>query len=217
MDKPMAGRMRLYYDCTMMPRKACFVARHIDAPVDFVRVHLGKGENRAPAFRALNPNGKVPVLVDGDVTLWESDAIMVHLANRVGSDIWPAAPLDQVEVLRWLSWAAHEFNPQAGTLYFEHVIRSDFGLGPVDDTVEAAAQKRVRKGLAVLEAHLAGRDMLVGSGLTVADVAVAITFPYADRAGIPLAEFPAVRRWHDRLSLIDAWLAPFPQVPASAA
>lgn len=212
MDALSPGRMRLYYDHTMMPRKVCFVARHLAIPLDYVRVHLGKGENHAPEFRALNPNGKVPVLVDGDMTLWESDAIMVHLAQRAGSDLWPAAPRDQVEVLRWLSWAAHEFNPQTGTLYFEHVIRSDFGLGPVDAAVEAAALKRVHKGLAVLEAHLAGREMLVGQGLTVADVSVAAAFPYAARAGIPLDDYPAVQRWNRRLSQNEAWGAPFPAV-----
>lgn len=204
-------RMQLHFAETMMPRKACFVARHLDAPIDFIRVDLGKGEHKAPAFRALNPNTKVPLLVDGDLALWESDAIMLHLALGAGSDLWPSDPRGQVEAQRWLSWAAHEFNPQAGTLYFEHIIRPMFGLGDVDTEAEAAALARTRKGLAVLDGHLANRDFLLGSLLSLADISVAITFPYAPRAKIPLGDYPAVARWNERLRALAHWDHPFPE------
>jgi glutathione S-transferase len=204
--------MRLHYAETLVPRKACFVARHLDAPVDFIRVDLGKGEHKAPAFRALNPNGKVPLLVDGDLALWESDAIMMHLALGMGSDLWPVDPRAQVEVQRWLSWAAHEFNPQAGTLYFEHVIRPMFGMGEVDGEAEAAALARTRRGLQILDAHLAERNFILGLSLSLADVSVAVTFPYAGKANIPLGDYPAVARWNDRLRALAHWDAPFPQV-----
>jgi glutathione S-transferase len=204
-------RMQLHFAETMMPRKACFVARHLDAPVHFIRVDLGKGEHKLPAFRALNPNAKVPLLVDGDLALWESDAIMLHLAVGAGSDLWPSDPRGQVEVQRWLSWAAHEFNPQAGTLYFEHVIRPMFGLGDVDAEAESAALARTRKGLAMLDAHLANRDFLLGSRLSLADVSVAITFPYAPKAKIPLGDYPVVTRWNERLRALAHWDHPFPE------
>ena len=95
--------MKLYYAETMNPRKACAVAKYLGSPVEYVRVDLSRGEHRTPAFLAENPNGKVPVLVDGDVHLWESTAIMAHLAVKAGSDLWPADAASQVEVLRWLS------------------------------------------------------------------------------------------------------------------
>ncbi len=207
-------RMQLHFAETMMPRKPCFVALHLEAPVDFIRVDLGKGEHKAPSFRALNPNGKVPLLVDGDLALWESDAIMMHLALRQGSDLWPSDPRGQVEVQRWLSWAAHEFNPQAGTLYFEHIIRPMFGLGAVDAAAEAAALARTRKGLALLDAYLANRDFLLGPRLSLADISVAITFPYAPKANIPLADYPAVARWNERLRGLRHWDDPFPAAGA---
>jgi glutathione S-transferase len=207
-------RMQLHFAETMMPRKACFVARHLDAPVDFIRVDLGKGEHKAPAFRALNPNAKVPLLVDGDLSLWESDAIMLHLSLATGSDLWPSDAGGQVEVQRWLSWAAHEFNPQAGMLYFEHVIRPMFGLGDVDTAAESAALARTRKGLALLDTHLESRDFLLGRRLSLADIAVAITFPYAPKANIPLGDYPAVARWNDRLRALRHWDEPFPAVAA---
>ena len=78
--------MKLFYSETLNPRKACAVAKYLGSPVEFVRVDLGKGEQRRPEFLAINPNGRVPALVDGDITLWEADAIMCHLARVAGSD-----------------------------------------------------------------------------------------------------------------------------------
>lgn len=209
--------MQLYYAETMMPRKACALARHLGLPVTFVPVDLGSGGHVTPEFRSLNPNAKVPVLVDGDLVLWEADAIMMHLAIRAGSPLWPSDPARQVEVMRWLSWAAHEFNPKAGTLYFEHIIRPKFGMGPVDQDAEAEAIKGCRRYLKVLDRHLADRDFLLGKDLTIADFSAAVTLPWAEEARIPLADFAAVRRWHDRLMQLPAWREPFPAGAAEAA
>ncbi|WP_439573769.1 glutathione S-transferase family protein [Phreatobacter sp.] len=209
--------MQLYYSDTMMPRKVCALARHLGSPVTYIAVDLGAGGHKAPDFLAMNPNGKVPVLVDGDLVLWESDAIMMHLAARAGSPLWPAAADRQVEVMRWLSWAAHEFNPKTGTLYFEHVIRPYFGLGPVDAAAEASAIKACRRHLGLLDSHLGDRAYLLGPDLTIADFSVAVTLPWAEKARIPVTDFPAVSRWHDRLMQLDAWRDPFPKAAAAAA
>ena len=121
--------MKLYYAETLNPRKACAVARYLDAPVEFVHVDLRTGEQRQPPFLSINPNGKVPVLEDGEKRIWEANAIMGYLARAAGSDLWPHGDR-QIEVLRWLSWDAHHFTRHAGTLYFEYVIKPIFGMGP---------------------------------------------------------------------------------------
>jgi glutathione S-transferase len=92
--------MKLHYAETMNPRKACAVAKYLGSPVQYIRMDLSRGEHRTPEFLALNPNGKVPLLVDGDMQLWESTAIMAHLAVKAGSDLWPSDAARQVEVLR---------------------------------------------------------------------------------------------------------------------
>ena len=206
--------MKLYYFETLNPRKACAVARYLDAPVEYVRVDLGKGENRTPEFLAINPNGKVPVLSTNGTALWEANAIMCYLARSSGSDLWPADDRD-IEVMRWLSWDAHHFTRHAGALHFEHVIKAMFGLGEPDPAAVDEAMGFVKRFAAVLDGHLSGRTYLVGDALTVADFAVAATLPYAERARIPLHEFPAVERWHDRLNELEAWREPFP-APAIA-
>lgn len=209
--------MKLYYAETMMPRKVCAVAKLLDSPIDYAYVDLGKGEHRTPAFRAMNPAGKVPVLRDGDLTLFEADAIAMHLAVKAGSDLWPSDPARQVEVQRWLSFAAHELNPQTGTLYFEHVIKPHFGMGPVDADAEVAAIKAAKRHLSVLDGRLATSRWLAGEGLTIADIAAGITLPWAQKANIPLADFAHVSRWHDDLSRLKGWLDPWPERAAAAA
>lgn len=201
--------MKLYYAHTLNPRKVCALARHLDAPVEFIHVDLGKGEHKTPEFLAINPNGLVPALTDGEQSVWESNAIMAHIAERMGSDLWPR-DARQMDILRWLSWDAQHFSRYGGDLYFEYCIKTPFGLGAVDDGAVAQAQKYFRVYARVLDDHLRNRKYLVGDKLTIADFAVAIALPYADQAHIPLAEFANVKRWHDRLNELPAWREPFP-------
>jgi glutathione S-transferase len=207
--------MKLYYAETLNPRKACAVAKYLNAPVEFVHVDLGKGENRTPEFLALNPNGKVPVLETGERSLWEANAFMCYLARITGSDLWPNDDR-QIEVMRWLSWESWHFTRHAGTLYFQHIIKPAFGMGDPDPAVVEEATGFFKRFAAVLNDHLSGRACLVGDALSVADFAVAVALPYAEDARIPLAEFPEIRRWHARLCELPAWVEPFPGLRAAA-
>lgn len=207
--------MKLYYAETLNPRKACAVAKYLNAPVEFVHVDLTKGEQRKPSYLAINPNGKVPALEDGEHRIWESNAIMCHLARAAGSDLWPNDGR-QAEVLRWLSWDAHHFTQHAGTLYFEHIIKPVFSLGPPDQVATKQATGYVLQYGHILNEHLRGRAYLLGDVLTIADFALAVTLPYAERAKIPIKEFPEVQRWHGRLNELAAWREPFPKVIAAA-
>lgn len=208
--------MKLFYCETLNPRKACAVARHLHSPVEFVRVDLPRGEHRKPRFLAINPNGKVPVLQDGDWSLWEANAIMCHLSNLARADLWPH-DARQVDVMRWLSWDAHHFTRHTGTLWFEHMIKPQIGMGEPDAAVVEAATTQFHASARLLDAHLAARAYLVGERLSVADFAVAAALPDADASRIPLGDYPSIQRWHDRLSELDAWRSPFPERPAVAA
>jgi glutathione S-transferase len=201
--------MKLYYSDVLSPHKACAVARYLKSPVEFIYLDLVKGEQQSPAYLAINPNGKVPTLVDGERVIWEADAVRCHLAERAGSDLWPGDIDRQIEVIRWLSWNAQHFYRHGGALYFEHIIKPRFGLGPPDPAAVDEALSGFRRFAAVLNGHLADRQWLVGNGLTVADFSVAVVLPHADQARMPLDEFPEMRRWHDRLCEFDAWREPF--------
>ncbi|HET7162308.1 MAG TPA: glutathione S-transferase family protein [Rhodanobacteraceae bacterium] len=207
--------MKLYWSDVLSPRKVCAVAKYLQSPIEYAYLDLGRGEHKTPEYLALNPNGKVPTLVDGALTLWEADAIMCHLAARCDSDLWPQ-DARQIEVIRWLSWELAHLYPHVGALYFEYVIKPRFRLGDADPRAVAQAQDEFRKYAKILDNHLHDRRWLVGDAITVADFAVAIALPYAERAHIPLHEFPAVQRWHDRLNELDAWREPFPALAEAA-
>lgn len=208
--------MKLYWSDVLSPRKACAVAKYLQSPVEYVYLDMGRGEHKTPEYLALNPNGKVPTLVDGTRSLWEADAIMCHLAARSDSELWPQDSR-QIDVVRWLSWASQHFNRAAGNLYFEYIIKPRFKIGPVDADAVAQTQNQFREHAAVLDARLATRRWLVDDTLTVADFSTAITLPYASEAHIPLDEFPAIRGWHERMNELEAWREPFPARAAVAA
>jgi glutathione S-transferase len=202
--------MRLYYSDVLAPRKVCALAKYLKAPVEYVYLDLPKGEHKTPSYLALNPNGKVPTLHDGDKVLWEADAILCHLSRHAGADLWPDDGR-QIEVISWFSWNSQHFIKSGGTLYFELVIKKRFGIGPPDSAAVERAIRGFRAQADVLNKHLKNRKWLVGERLSVADFSVAVTLPYAQQALMPIDDFPEVRRWHDQLNAFDAWREPFPQ------
>ncbi len=208
--------MKLYYFETINPQKACAVAKYLNSPVEFVRVDLAKGEHKTSAYLAINPNGKVPALVDGQVSIWESNAIMCHLARVAKSDLWPADGAKQIEVLKWLTWNSEHFTRHAGSLYFNYIIKPKFSLGEPDTKAVQEATGFVKQFGAVLDDHLASRAYLLGDQLTVADFAVSVTLPFAAKIHLPLDGFKNIARWQSRLEELPAWREPFPEIRAAA-
>jgi len=207
--------MKLYWSDVLVPRKACAVAKYLESPVEYAYVDLGRGEQRSADYLALNPNGKVPTLVDDERVLWEADAIMCYLAGRCDSDLWPQ-DARQVEVIRWFSWDLQHFTAHAGALYFEYVIKSRFHLGEADPAEAKRATEEWCRSATVLDNHLRDRRWLVGDSITLADFAVAVALPHAEHARIPLKAYPAIARWHARMNEIDAWREPFPTLAVAA-
>lgn len=208
--------MKLYYFETLNPRKACAVARYLGSPVEFVRVDLSKGEQKAPGYLAINPNGKVPALTDGDARIWEANAIMAYLARAERSDLWPGDER-QIELTRWLSWNADHFTRHAGALYFQHIIKPLFLRAEPDPKAVEEATGFFKQFAQVLNDHLRGRRFLLGDTLTIADFSVAVTLPYAEKAKIPVGGFAEIERWHARLNELPAWREPFPVAKTAAA
>lgn len=199
--------MKLYYSDTLMPRVACAVARHVGAPVELVPVNLARGAQNQPEFLALNPNAKVPVLVDGEQHIWETDAIACYLARRFAPALWPE---DQVhEMVRWLSWNARHFTQAGGVLYFEYIIKGKYLRQEPSPRVVEMALGNFRKFAGVLDAHLHDRDFVLGPSITVADFAVATALPFAADAHLPLADFASVARWYERIAALPAWQRPY--------
>ena len=201
--------MKLYYFESPHPRVACAVAKHTGVPVEYVRVDLARGEQKSPDYLAIDPNGKVPALVDGDFTLWEAPAIACYIAAKAGSDLWPADERARLDILRWFNWGTAHFNRHAGTIWFERTLKRPLGLGEPDERAIGAATHFLDQFAPVLDTHLAKRDFLVGNRLSVADFHVAMFLGY-EAAGLPLAGLQNIARWYARLDELPAWREPFP-------
>jgi glutathione S-transferase len=199
--------MRLYYSHNSNPRLAVAVARHVQAPVEFVRA-APFAPDQIEFFRALNPNTRVPILVEQGAVLWEADAIACRLCQLTGSDFWPA-PARLPELLRWLSWTHQHFGPPASALYFEHVVKPTFTTERAAPSVLEAHEAAFRQFAEILNGQLKGRRWLIDDQLSYADFRVAFVFPYAARAGLPLGDYPEVQRLSNQLDALEAWRDPF--------
>jgi glutathione S-transferase len=170
--------------------------RLVDAPA-----HI----RRSDAFRALNPLQQIPVLQDGELTLSDSNAILVYLAKRYDADRrWlPEEAVAAAQVQRWLSIAAGEVMHGPGTAR----LIAQFGIE--DDPGRAG--RIATKLLGFMEDHLRGRSVLVGDHPTIADLACFSYVAHAPEGGLPLDPYPAVRAW---IAGIEA-LPFFKAMPAS--
>ena len=193
------------YDFAFSPncRKVRALAYELGIQLEFVSVDLPKGAQRAPAFLAINPNGRVPVLVDGDLVLWESIAILRYLATKAGGALVPTDPLAVAEVDRWVSWQLAHLGPAMSKVAFERVVKKVTGQGEPDEAAIAAGSAEFAKLTAILDGALRGRDYLAGS-LSIADFALAAHFSLAGTAGLDLAPYAHVSAWLSRVLSRDS-------------
>ena len=204
--------MKIYWIKAQAPRRVLALIKHLDIEAELIWLDAKAGALRSPEYTALNPNRKAPTLVDGDMVLWESAAIMAWLCVRQNSDMWPAAnPEEQVEVLRWLSWADSHWSEAVAPFYFEHVVKATFEIGPPDRESLNDKVAGLNRFARVLDAHLEGRDHVACGRLTIADFQLASMARYWRVAEMPFDSFPSIVRWLDALERIPAWADPWPK------
>ncbi|MBE3027811.1 glutathione S-transferase family protein [Janthinobacterium sp. BJB1] len=198
--------MRLYHHpMSSNARRALMTAIHLDLPLELAEVDLMNADDRR-RLAELNPNGKVPVLADGDFLLWESCAIMQYLAEQVpGQTLYPQAPQARADVNRWLFWAAQHFAPAISVLTWEHAWKGITGGGPADPLEVARGERDLAECAVVLDAYLAGRSWLSGEALTLADFAVAAPLMYSERVQLPLGQYANIQAWFARVRQLRAW------------
>lgn len=170
--------------------------------VELNLVNLFEGEHKTPEFLKLNPNGKVPVLEDGDYSLWESTAIMQYLSGD--SSLWPASKV-RYDIIRWQVWGIGHWGPPIGKIVYERLVKKVTGGGESDEAKVEDALGDFQQFAKVLDGHLEGRGWLVGDGITLADLSVAANLTYASAVGIDLEPYPNILRWYDSIETRDAW------------
>jgi glutathione S-transferase len=184
------------------------VAAHLGIPLEFEFVDLTKGASHAPDYLALNPTGRTPTLIDGDLKLWESTAIMQYFASQKPNSLWPDDAGTRADIMRWQSWQLAHFSKEGcEPLLFQRIVKQILQLGPPDEAV-------IAKGLECFGREAA---VLVGKDVTLADFSVAAPLFYAERAGLPLASYPNVKDWFARVAALPCWQQTAPQFSAAAA
>ncbi len=169
-------------------------------------LEFAKGEHKNPEYLALNPNGAVPTLVDGEFVLTESRAIMQYLASKKPeSGLLPRDEQARADVTRWQFWDASHFSPQAATVVFQRLLKPMMGMGDPDAAKVDEALGNFRRYAAVLDKRLAGNRFVVGDTMTLADLTLASTLMYAKQTELPLADFPNVQAWLARITELEAW------------
>lgn len=190
-------------------RKVTAVAKQLGIPLEYKMIDVLKGEGRKPEFLAINPNGKVPTLVDGDVTLWESNAIQCYVASKTENELWPKTNA-RYDILKWQSWELAHFGAAARAIAFQRLIKPLLGLGKADEARCEEEEGNFKRFAQVLDQSLAGKRFLVGNRLTIADFCVAAPLSHAEAARLPLAGFDNVKRWLNALDDQPGWSASRP-------
>src|SRR5262249_25099177 len=150
-----------------------------------------------------NPTGRTPTLVDGNIVLWESNAILQYLGDRKPNTLWPKEPQARTDISRWQCWQlAHWGRDACDPLVFERLVKRFFNWGPPDAAIVERATQAFHREAQVLDAHLAKQPYLTGSALTLADFAVAAPLFHKDGAELPLAPYAKVQEWFTRVSAL---------------
>jgi glutathione S-transferase len=182
------------------------VAAHIGIPLELALVDLSKGQQRAPEYLALNPTGRTPTLVDVDLVLWESTAIMHYLANQKANSLWPNNPRARADIMRWQSWQLQHWSKEAcEPLTFQRLVKKILNLGPSDPAVVGKAMECFHREARVLDTHLSKQPYLTGIDLTLADISVAASMAHHKAAAMPLEPYQNVQAWFARVSALPAW------------
>lgn len=178
-----------------------------------VYVDFFNGETRGEAFRALNPMGEVPVLVDGDVTLTQSGVMQMYVTEKTGK-FGGDTPEEAREVMRWMFWDNHKLSSQAGMTRF---LMNFLPEAKRPEGVIPFMQGRLNAAYTTLNAHLAGRDWIVGEGLTNADLSCCGYLFYPEPFGFVRADWPEIDRWLSNIEGLPGWKHPYDLMPGSPA
>ncbi|MEL6608463.1 MAG: glutathione S-transferase [Pseudomonadota bacterium] len=177
-----------------------------------VKVDYFNGQSRTDDFRSLNVMAESPVLDTGNLTLTQSGVILQWITDTTGK--FGGAAEDRYEVLRWVLWDNHKMSSQVGLTRF---LMNFVPEAKRPQEVIQFSQGRLKGALKTLEHHLAGRDWIVGGGLTNADISCCSYLFYPEPFGFDRADWPNINRWLSNIQDIPGWKHPYDLMPGSPA
>jgi glutathione S-transferase len=202
--------MKLYYFPSPNPQKVRFALNELGLECETVPVDLSKRESHTPEFLKLNPCGRVPVLVDGDLTLWESHAILTYLGEKTGR-LWPATVAGRADALRWMFFLTGTVSPPATDLAFNRIAVKLVGL-PSDEAAIARGEKALPMPIGILDRHLASHRWMLGDDFSLVDCDYGPTLNVIEKAGFSFIDYPRVNAYLAAIRERRAW-KDTPKVP----
>jgi glutathione S-transferase len=194
--------MKLYHSQYTRSGRARWILEELGLKYDIERLALGKGEGRTPAYLAINPNGFVPSLVDGDLTMYESSAILMHLADKHPDKKLapPVGSSERAHYYRWMVYVPSTVDPVLANITFHTKLLPE---DKRNASIAGAALSDFAKIAPILENAVAGKSYVVGNSFTAADIAVASAVGWIEFLG-KLGDYPK----------LAAYAAPFKERPA---
>jgi glutathione S-transferase len=188
--------MKLYEFAPTRSIRVRWTLQELEVDFEAVTVNLMAGEHRRPEFLAINPAGKVPALVDGDIVLTESVAIVVYLADKYpGKRFLPADPRGRAEAMRWLLFTTTELEQPLWRMAKHNFIYPEDKRLPADIPL---AREEFSAMAEVLDRHMTGREFVAGDHVTVADFVLGYTLDWATMGNL-LDSFPRLEAYRERL------------------
>jgi GST-like protein len=195
--------IKLYFHRTPNPMKVALALEELGLPYEIVPIDMFKGEQHQPAYRALNPNGKLPAIADDDgVVVFDSNAILLYLAEKSGR--LGGADGDRPALLSWLLFAATGLGPFSGQAVHFTLIHTDSAYAT------HRYLREVERHLTVLDARLARSLYLAGETYTIADIAAWPWIDWAQRNKLVLVDGSAWSKWPH----LERWFAAVAERPA---
>jgi glutathione S-transferase len=185
-------------------QKVVWALEELKVPYSQIELGHNFGGLDTPAYRAMNPNGLVPTLTHGDLTLWESHAILRYLAASFGAgNLWPEAPKARALADQWTDWTASHFGPAWINLFWRaERTRPQFR----DKSEIAKALAAANTQFAILDAALAKSPFLAGEHLSYGDIAAGVSLYRWTSMDVARAPHPNVDAWHERLKARPAFV-----------
>ncbi len=152
-------------------------------------------DSKTPQYLAINPNGRIPALVDGDLVLFESMAINLYLAKTYGGKLYPSDPHDEARAIQWTIWGMTELEPQLIPMLLHKMFLPEKERDPA---IVKRTEIEVERPLGVLDEHLADREYLLGGDFSIADLNVAGALATANYSKFDYSKFENVSRWMSR-------------------
>ena len=200
--------MKIYADpITVNCRKVLAGLDLMGAPYELVHVDYFKGEQKAPAYTAINPNASIPAMVDGDLVLWESNAILQYAADKNGkASAYPTDLKTRADINRWLLWEAAAWFPSCYVFLVENCVKPLLG-GAADPAILDAQAPNFHKLAGILDERLKNNQWIAGTASpTIADIAVASPMHLHGWQKLPLGDHPNLRRWmFEGIEKLPSW------------